>query len=82
MDPLSSLNTKKDSTLAMINAAQKRGLEIFYLEQRDVFLSGDKIMGSFRTMKIDPQILKKNLQQTRKSLGTTLERESPWIFPK
>ena len=60
MDPLSSLNTKKDSTLAMINAAQKKGLEVFYLEQRDIFLSGDKIMGSFRTLKIDPQILKKN----------------------
>ncbi len=36
MDPLSSLNTKKDSTLAMINAAQKKGLEVFYLEQRDI----------------------------------------------
>ena len=59
MDPLSSLHTKKDSTLAMINAAQKKGLEVFYLEQRDVFLSGDKIMGSFRTLKIDPQILEK-----------------------
>ena len=37
MDPLSSLNTKKDSTLAMINAAQKKGLEVFYLEQKDIF---------------------------------------------
>ena len=61
MDPLSSLNTKKDSTLAMIDAAQKRGLEVFYLEQGDVLLSGNKIMGSFRALKIDPQILKKNI---------------------
>tara|TARA_A100000164_G_C21865759_1_gene752451 strand:- start:258 stop:1232 length:975 start_codon:yes stop_codon:yes gene_type:complete len=59
MDPLSSLNTKKDSTLAMIDAAQKRELEVFYLEQRDIFLSGDKTMGAFRALKVDSQVLKK-----------------------
>ena len=38
MDPLPSLSLKKDSTLAMIRAAQRRGWRVFYLEQRDLVL--------------------------------------------
>lgn len=36
MDPLSSLSLKKDSTLAMIRAAQQRGWSIFYCEQQQL----------------------------------------------
>ena len=36
MDPLESLNLKKDSTLAMISAAQKKGWQISYMEQKDL----------------------------------------------
>jgi len=38
MDPLPSLSLKKDSTLAMIRAAQRRGWEIFFLGQDDMVL--------------------------------------------
>ena len=38
MDPLESLALKKDSTLAMIRACQKRDMEVYYLTQGDVFL--------------------------------------------
>ncbi|NBC22505.1 MAG: glutathione synthase [Gammaproteobacteria bacterium] len=38
MDPLPSLSLKKDSTLAMIRAAQRRGWEIFFLGQGDMVL--------------------------------------------
>jgi len=37
MDPLDSLNLKKDSTLAIISAAQRRGWEVGYAEQGDLF---------------------------------------------
>jgi glutathione synthase len=42
MDPLPSLSTKKDSTLAMIRAAQRRGWEIFFLGPGDLVLRQDE----------------------------------------
>lgn len=38
MDPIEGIKPAKDSTLAMMLAAQKRGHELFYLEQRDLWL--------------------------------------------
>ena len=38
MDPIKGIKPAKDSTLAMMLAAQKRGHELFYLEQRDLWL--------------------------------------------
>ena len=38
MDPIQSVNTKKDSTYAMMQAASARGWEIFYMEQKDLSL--------------------------------------------
>ena len=37
MDPIATINPKKDSTLAMMIAAQKRGWRIFYIEQGGLF---------------------------------------------
>lgn len=38
MDPISSVNYKKDSSLAMLWAAQDKGWSIFYMEQKDLFI--------------------------------------------
>ena len=38
MDPIGSVNFHKDSTLAMLLAARKRGWELFYMEQADLYL--------------------------------------------
>lgn len=38
MDPIQSIVVKKDTTLAMLLAAQKRGWEIFYMQQSDLYL--------------------------------------------
>lgn len=38
MDPIESIKPAKDSTLAMMLAAQRRSYELFYLEQRDLWL--------------------------------------------
>ena len=40
MDPIAALNYKKDSSLAMLWAAQDLGWELFYMEQSDLFLRG------------------------------------------
>ena len=38
MDPIDQLNYKKDSTLAMLWAAQARDWQLFYMEQKDLYL--------------------------------------------
>ncbi|MEM8561166.1 MAG: glutathione synthase [Pseudomonadota bacterium] len=38
MDPISMINFKKDSTLAMLWAAQDKGWDLFYMEQPDLYL--------------------------------------------
>ncbi len=38
MDPIQNISYKKDSTLAMLWAAQDRGWDIIYLEQQDLYL--------------------------------------------
>ena len=38
MDPITSVNVKKDSTLAMLWAAADRGWELWYMTQEDLFL--------------------------------------------
>jgi glutathione synthase len=38
MDPISALNYKKDTTLALLWAAQARGWQLFYMEQQDLLL--------------------------------------------
>ncbi len=38
MDPISLINYKKDSTMAMLWAAQDRGWSLLYMEQKDIYL--------------------------------------------
>ena len=37
MDPIASINYKKDSSLAMLLAASLKGWELFYMEQADLY---------------------------------------------
>jgi len=46
MDPIGSINFHKDSTLAMLLAAQKRGWELVYMEQDDLFLQDSRCHAS------------------------------------
>ena len=38
MDPIESINFKKDSTLAMMLEAQKRGHKLFYMKPESLFI--------------------------------------------
>lgn len=40
MDPIAQISFKKDSSLAMLLAAQSRGWELYYMEQRDLYQQG------------------------------------------
>ncbi|OMH39562.1 glutathione synthase [Motiliproteus sp. MSK22-1] len=52
MDPIEAINYKKDSTLAMLWAAQDRGWELFYMEQSDLFLRDGVAMGRMAPLKV------------------------------
>jgi glutathione synthase len=56
MDPIDDIKYPKDSTLAMLLAAQGRGFELFYLEQRDLSLRDGVAFGHARplTVRADP----------------------------
>jgi glutathione synthase len=56
MDPIGSIKIHKDSTFAMLLAAQARGWRIHYMEQRDLTLREGACWGSTRelTVRDDP----------------------------
>ena len=55
MDPIDTIKPKKDSTLAMLLAAQRKGLEIVYLRQQDLEVrDGEpKVLGSVLVVRVD-----------------------------
>ncbi len=56
MDPIAHIKYAKDSTLAMLLAAQARGFELVYMEQRDLALRDGKALARTRplTVRADP----------------------------
>ena len=56
MDPIAGIKYAKDSTLAMLLAAQSRGFQLHYLEQQDLFMRDGQALGHSRplTVRADP----------------------------
>ena len=52
MDPIDSIKPAKDTTLAMLLAAQKRGWELWYAEQQDLWLRDGIAMGRLRRVTV------------------------------
>ncbi|KXS37109.1 glutathione synthase [Modicisalibacter tunisiensis] len=57
MDPIAAIAYKKDTTLAMLWAAQDRGASLYYLEQEDLYLRDGRAMGRLRELEVyrDPE---------------------------
>lgn len=57
MDPIAQINFKKDSSLAMLLAAQARGWSLFYMEQRDLYQSAGQARARMAALTVfnDPQ---------------------------
>lgn len=53
MDPVTTLHRKKDSTLAMIVAAERRGWRVRCILQGDMHLAGNRVMAFMRDISID-----------------------------
>lgn len=52
MDPIASINFEKDTTLALLLAAQKHGYEIFYMEQADLYLDNSEPYAKMGRLKV------------------------------
>ncbi|GKX57159.1 glutathione synthetase [Leminorella grimontii] len=52
MDPISSINIKKDSSFAMLQEAQKRGWELHYMEMNDLYLQTGEARARTRTLRV------------------------------
>lgn len=82
MDPITSINIKKDTSFAMLLAAQKRGYELFYMEMDDLYIDNGKPMASMRSLQVkrDPQdwfTLDEPSQHNLAELDVILMRKDP-----
>ena len=57
MDPIAAINYKKDTTLALLWAAQDRGWQLFYMEQSNLVLHDGAPQATMRHLRVhrDPQ---------------------------
>ena len=57
MDPIASINIKKDTSFAMLLDAQSRGYELFYMEMNDLYLDNGKPLAMMRPLSVqrDPE---------------------------
>jgi len=82
MDPIDAINYKKDSTLAMLWAAQDRGWELFYMEQRDLYLDQGAAMATMAPLQVfrDPErfyTLGERCEEALSTLDVVLMRKDP-----
>lgn len=71
MDPIKDISFKKDTTLAMLNAAQQRGWELSYIEQDGLYLEDGKAMAIMQdlSVKMDPDNFYQLGPEKRESLA-------------
>ncbi|MCY1280348.1 Glutathione synthetase [compost metagenome] len=57
MDPIAQISFKKDSSLAMLLAAQERGWSLYYMEQQDLYQKNGEARARTRPLKVflDPE---------------------------
>lgn len=52
MDPIGTINFKKDSTLAMLLEAQSRGWHLYYMEQTDLYMAHDIARANMKALTV------------------------------
>ena len=55
MDPISAIKVHKDSSFAMLLAAQARGWQLLYIEQSDLYLQAGRAFASMRRLSVQDQ---------------------------
>jgi glutathione synthase len=52
MDPIGEIKVHKDSSFAMLLAAQARGWQLFYMEQSDLYLRDGQVLATMRQLRV------------------------------
>lgn len=68
IDPIEKLNPKKDSTIAMLFAAHKLGLELFYMTQKDLSVENGKAQAWLTSIEVNAN---NNVWYSKKSSSLT-----------
>ena len=53
MDPIASINIKKDTSFAMLLEAQRRGYELHYMEMNDLYLINGESHARTRLLSVE-----------------------------
>jgi len=53
MDPIADINFKKDTSLALLNAARQAGFELYYMEQDDLYIDAGKPMARMASLVVE-----------------------------
>ena len=77
MDTIETLNLKKDSTLAMMRAAQVRGWQISYLTLADISLEGGTVIGRVRRLELTEPFVRTMRAEDAGDAFCTLGDEAP-----
>jgi glutathione synthase len=82
MDPIATINYKKDTTLGLLLAAARRGWRLWYLEQSDLYLRDGVAMARMRPLSVaaDPQrwyTLGEAIEQPLATVPVILMRKDP-----
>ncbi|MCA6063110.1 glutathione synthase [Thalassolituus marinus] len=52
MDPIATINFKKDTSLALMNAAQEKGCQLWYMEQSDLYIRDGRAMARMAPVRV------------------------------
>ncbi len=84
MDPIGSIQTKKDTTFALMLEAQKRGIDIYYVNAQHLYLAQNQVCGLVSRLRVkdDPKnhyefIDEKPVAMTLTTFDAVLMRKDP-----
>ena len=83
MDPIDGINPKKDTTLALLYAAQQRGWDLHYMEMRDLRLRDGEAWANMREVSVEMstqswfEFLSEPQSKKLESLDVILMRKDP-----
>ena len=82
IDPIESINTKKDSSFAMMLEAQKRGWDIYYMQQADLYTRDGIVYADMQKIQVQDQLTdyytaEATITQELHKLDAVLMRKDP-----
>ena len=81
-DPIEAFNTKKDSSFAMMLAAQARGWMLYYMQQKDLYVRDGIVYADMQALQVKDQLndyyqIDESITQPLHQLDAVLMRKDP-----